>query len=909
MSYFYSYLHFLAALIYGTLAALILIKDAHARINQTCAAIFIFLFVWSGSYVLIHHPATTEKVMSICENISSIGWIWFTLFFMCFCWMYARRKMAGPHKVFLALFVIIPVLLTYQQWTHYAIVNHHYRTYYGWMYEWNRTPWLYTFFGYYTICVVTGMYLIFNHLLKSDNSLIRRQSFILAGSGFISLVVGSLVNVVLPLVMTDPPVPIADVTTLVWGIGLAYVAIRYRMLDITPIMAARSIIAVMKDLLFLLDTKGMIISVNPSTVGTLGYGNEWLGGMPFRNLVDQEDVLHASFMDRVSKVAVYSTETTLIARAGNKIPVALSTSTIPNVGIVCVAYDISLQKQRTEVLREAKERLESEVTKATAELQETNEKLTQEIAERKMAALALMETEQRFKVIFENAPDGIFLADTKGNFIDANKETLRIIGYEKKEIIGRNIFDLGILSSGTRSDEAHVLTEKLFESGTGSVEVEVCRKDGESMATEIITHPVTIDDYNLVLAMVRDLSLRNRMEKEKVRLEQELHHAQKMDAVGRLAGGIAHDFNNLLAGIMGYADIMRRRLAGGSADKDKIDVIRKIIDTTQQASNLTAQLLAFARKGKYSVETVDLRKIIEDVIDLLEHSMDRRISVVKLFDEGLTAAVKGDRSQLQSALLNLGLNARDALPEGGTITFTLRRSAAESDESDDRNTDEKGKRGASVEVTVEDDGVGMNQHTRSQIFEPFFTTKKPGKGTGLGLASVYGTVKLHRGSIDLWSEQGKGTRFTIRLPLTEEVPVEEVQVRETTVDMAVGGRILVVDDEDIVREMVKDALNDAGHSVTTKVDGNKALEWFRVHGADCDLVLLDMTMPGLNGVDCFRGIRSVKPEQKVILVSGHAQDCDIDMLMNEGANAFLQKPFKLNVLEKMVDSVLANGGV
>lgn len=906
MSYFYSYLHLFTALIYGTLATLILIKDPRAHINQTCAAIFICLFIWSGSYVWIHHPATTEKVMKVCENISSIGWIWFTLFFMCFCWMYARRKMERSYKVFLVLFVIIPVMLVYQQWTHDAIVKYHHRTSFGWMYEWNRTPWLYTFFGYYTICVVTGMYLIFNYFLKSDNALIRCQSLILAGSGFISLIVGSLVNVVFPLVMTDPPVPVADVTTMVWGIGLAYVAIRYRMLDITPIMAAGSIIAVMKDLLFLLDTKGMIISVNPSTVRTLGYGNEWLSGMPFRDLVDREDVLHAGFMDRVSNVAVYSTETTLIARSGNKIPVALSTSTIPNVGIVCVAYDISLQKQRTEVLREAKERLESEVSKATAELQKTNEKLTQEIAERKMAALALMETEQRFKVIFENAPDGIFLADTKGNFIDANKETLRIIGYEKKEIIGRNVFDLGILSSGKRTDEAHILAEQLFESGAGSLEVEVYRKNGECMATEIITHPVTIGEYDLVLAMLRDLSLKNRMEKEKVRLEQELHHAQKMDAVGRLAGGIAHDFNNLLAGIMGYADIMRRRLSGESADK--IDVVRKIIDTAQQASNLTAQLLAFARKGKYSVEIVDLKKIIEDVIDLLEHSIDRRISIVKIFDEEHTVSVKGDRSQLQSALLNLGLNARDALPEGGTITFSLQRCAVESDASD-RKTGEKKECAAYAEISVEDDGVGMNEQTRSQIFEPFFTTKKTGKGTGLGLASVYGTVKLHRGSIDLWSDQGKGTRFTIRLPLTDDAPVEKTVPVETNADDVAGGKILVVDDEDIVREMVEDALSDAGYSVTTKVDGSEALEWFRENGADCDLVMLDMTMPGLNGVDCFRGIRSVKPQQKVIIVSGHAQDCDIDMLMNEGANAFLQKPFKLNILDKMVAGILANIGV
>lgn len=899
MTYFYSYLHFFTTLIYLFLTVFIFFKDYRSPLNLSCTAIFICMTIWSGAYIFIHHPATPENVMKLCENISSLGWIWFSLFFLIFFWIYSQRRITRKVMAIFAAFVAIPLILSYQQWAHEAIVTYHYRTSFGWMYKWNRTPWLYMFFGYYIVCILAGFGLTIDYHRKNEKTFSRRLSLILVGSGTVSLILGSLSNVILPLVMKRPPVPVAHVATLVWGITLAYVAIKYRLLDITPMIAARSIITVMKDLLFLLDPQGIIISVNQSTIHTLGYENHALTGMPFVDLIDSGDYLHKGFIERVVNVPIYSTETMLLGVDGNLIPVALSTSTIPNVGIVCVAYDITLQKQRTETLKETKKKLEYEVNSATAQLRKTNEMLEQEIAERKMAALALMETEQRFKVVFENAPDGIFLSDREGNFVDVNKETLRIIGYEKPEVIGRNIFKLGIVCSGRkdRDDRADVL--KILDGESGTTELYIKNRAGERVPVEIATHPVTIGEYRLVLSMMRDLSLRKKMEEEKNELEQELHHAQKMDAVGRLAGGIAHDFNNLLAGIMGYAEMLEKKKNVGGAEEHSI--VKKIVSTTQQASNLTAQLLAFARKGKYRAETVDIITVVDDVVDLLEHAVDGNVAIVKKIGTP-SASVKGDRSQLQSALLNLGLNARDAMPEGGTITYAVfKRSEAMSGDADT-----EGEQGSSyVEVAVEDTGSGMDEQTLKKVFEPFFTTKPKGKGTGLGLASVYGTIKLHHGEIDVWSQPDKGTKITIKIPSTEANAVESAEIEEAPVTAVSGKSILVVDDEDIVREMVNDALTDFGHQVKACSDGNEALAWFSENGDACDLVLLDMTMPEINGVDCFRRIRKIKPEQKVVIFSGHAKGSDVDMLMSEGANVFLQKPVKLGVLEKTVNMVLS----
>jgi CheY-like chemotaxis protein len=354
---------------------------------------------------------------------------------------------------------------------------------------------------------------------------------------------------------------------------------------------------------------------------------------------------------------------------------------------------------------------------------------------------------------------------------------------------------------------------------------------------------------------------------------------------------------------MGYAGLIRKKL--DQTRPEEVKIVLKIIDAARQASHRTAQLLAFARKGKYQIVSVNMHELIDDVVGLLENTIDRKISLKKNFTAP-NASVMGDRSQLHSAILNLGVNARDALPDGGEIAFTTELVNIDSDLS--HTFTYTIAPGTFFKMAVADNGIGMDEKIRSRVFEPFFSTKESGKGTGLGLAGVYGTVKHHNGFIEFWSEPGKGTIFTLCLPLSTTAPkIEDKKPHPSAPAGQHHGRILIVDDVLILREIALEMLGDLGYTVHACQDGSEALEWFRDHHNDCDLVIMDLTMPKLSGKECFKAMKKIQPAIKCIITSGHAIDKEINELLNEGACAFLQKPFENERLSDTVYSVLSQG--
>jgi signal transduction histidine kinase/PAS domain-containing protein len=387
-------------------------------------------------------------------------------------------------------------------------------------------------------------------------------------------------------------------------------------------------------------------------------------------------------------------------------------------------------------------------------------------------------------------------------------------------------------------------------------------------------------------------------QEEKEVLRDQLRHAEKMQAIGHLAGGIAHDFNNQLTGIVGYAELLRRGLPAGSP---MFGHAERILLATKRAADLTSQLLAFARRGKYLEVSVDVHRTIREVVTLLEHSIDKRITIEE--DLGATAHVmKGDPSQVQSALLNLALNARDAMPQGGTLRFSTRLVDLDPDACARTGFDIEP--GRYVQVVVADTGVGMDRDVKARAFEPFFTTKAPGKGTGMGLAAVYGTVESHRGAVTLESEPGRGATVTLFLPLSmdEDVdtePVAEVDKTDTRAS------VLLVDDEDMVREVTREMLSLLGYRVTDCSDGLAALSLFRERSASFDLVILDLVMPSIGGLDLFMAMREIDPNVRVILASGFSLGGDAQRILDEGAKAFLQKPYRADELARTVAGVLA----
>ena len=389
---------------------------------------------------------------------------------------------------------------------------------------------------------------------------------------------------------------------------------------------------------------------------------------------------------------------------------------------------------------------------------------------------------------------------------------------------------------------------------------------------------------------------------ERKQLEERLRQSEKMEAIGRLAGGMAHDFNNQLGGIMNYADLL---LSDADDEMLRLYYVEGIIRLCTRSGELTNQLLAFSRKGKYQVVPVDVHQTIPEVVAMLGRSSDKRIAIRQLL-EANPRIVTGDPTQLQNALLNLGLNACYAMPEGGKLVFAT--DTVTLDGVHCRKSSFDIMPGEYVRIRVTDSGTGMDKETRSKMFEPFFTTKEQGKGTGMGLAAAFGTVVNHRGAIEVESEIGRGTTMTVYMPLATEEPQEaeagmHVVAHAAAAEIA-SARILVVDDEEIVREFTAKLLRRRGYRVATCKDGAEAVEYYGESWQEIDLVILDMNMPVMNGHDAFIAMRGINADIRAMLATGYSLDDNAQAMLDEGVLSYIQKPFRINALIVQIEQAL-----
>jgi signal transduction histidine kinase/CheY-like chemotaxis protein len=386
--------------------------------------------------------------------------------------------------------------------------------------------------------------------------------------------------------------------------------------------------------------------------------------------------------------------------------------------------------------------------------------------------------------------------------------------------------------------------------------------------------------------VARMLAERARAEEARRRSEEQLRQAQKMEAVGQLAGGIAHDFNNLLLAINGYSELAHRRLNGGEpAVREAIDEVRAAGD---RAASLTRQLLAFSRRQVLQSREIVLNDVIENLTRMLRRLLGGHLELELSLDPA-AGRIVADPSQVEQVLMNLTLNARDAMPDGGRLRIETgrRRVAAVGGELPP---------GDWVTLTVADTGTGMDEETLKHAFEPFFTTKEPGKGTGLGLATVYGVVEQSGGRVAVASEQGRGTTFMIALPAAPAAAVQPVEAPEETVP-AGGGTVLLVEDDAVVRRFVREALELHGYAVTEAADASVALEL--AEQRHFDLVLTDIVMPEMNGRQLAERVSQVRPQARILLTSGYPRDpVDVEA-------EFLQKPYTVDELVRKVHDVLA----
>ena len=497
---------------------------------------------------------------------------------------------------------------------------------------------------------------------------------------------------------------------------------------------------------------------------------------------------------------------------------------------------------------------------------------------------------RRLSAAVEQAAETIVVTDTEAAIQYVNPAFEQITGYTRDEAIGQNP---RVLKSGQHDDAFYRrMWDTLKRGDVWRGHFVNRRKDGTLYEEDAAISPVRDASGKTVnyVAVKRDVT-------QQIRLEARLRQTQKMEAIGTLAGGIAHDFNNLLTGILGYANALKLQSRPGEDVFQSADVIQK---AAERAAALAQGLLGFARKGKHQNVPVDLHDTVREVVALLSRTItNKNIAITQRFGTD-TAIVNGDPTQMQQVLLNLGINACDAMPDGGELVFAT--DTADLDEQ--YCADHPGATpGPHLQLSVTDTGRGIPRGIQDRIFEPFFTTKEMGGGTGMGLATVYGIVKNHGGAVRVYSEVGHGTVLKVYLPL----PTTPAEAETPSADGQATrgeGRILLVDDEEVVRNIGARLLSDLGYHVTAVSGGQDAIDHYRAHHADIDLVILDMIMPGMGGSDCFRALREIDPEVRAILSTGYGLNGEAHTALDQGMVGLLQKPYSVADLSKAVADAL-----
>jgi signal transduction histidine kinase/CheY-like chemotaxis protein len=385
-------------------------------------------------------------------------------------------------------------------------------------------------------------------------------------------------------------------------------------------------------------------------------------------------------------------------------------------------------------------------------------------------------------------------------------------------------------------------------------------------------------------------------EKEKEQMREQLFQAHKMEAIGTLAGGIAHDFNNMLQGILGHASLIKAQIPQDHPLFDSVDTIEHISD---RAAQLTMQLLGFARKGNYVIEQISINDIVRNVLKIISKTFDRKIEIRTDLGQDVFA-MEGDKSQIEQVIMNLCLNARDAMPHGGTLNIeTFNRTAV----SLGLPQASPAILGNQVILRISDTGVGMSDEVKDHIFEPFFTTKELGKGTGMGLAMVYGVITSHSGSITVDSMVGRGTTFTVSFPAVEQDNASEDKPSPA---IAHGkGTILVVDDEEYIRNILRNMLEKLGYKVLLAANGKEAVDTYAKDGERIDLVILDLIMPVMSGREAYEQLMRMNSGVKVLVASGHSTAEQSDFFARQNSHAFIQKPFKMHDISAKVQALLS----
>lgn len=570
---------------------------------------------------------------------------------------------------------------------------------------------------------------------------------------------------------------------------------------------------------------------------------------------------------------------------GRSIPMALNTAIcffLSGVGLLVRASMRDINERRTarEALQKAHDELEVRVRERTAELQAQREFL---------------------RAIVDTSPNAIFVKDSEGRFTLVNKAVEDAYGRAAEEILGKTEADLNgyheEIQTFVRDDQEVIQT---LQAKFIPEEQLTNAKTGETRSFQTIKVPLKLPGTEtvLILGVATDITERKQSEQALRSTEEQLRQSQKLEAVGQLAGGIAHDFNNLLTVIGGYSDLLMQTPSLSASDREQMEEVKK---AAERASSLTRQLLAFSRKQVLKPEIIETNGLVEGLGKMLRRLIGEHVEIITSLKPD-AGKINADPGQIEQVLINLAVNARDAMPNGGTITIETANVELDQAYSDMHIAV---KPGPYVMLAVSDTGAGMDADTRKHIFEPFFTTKELGRGTGLGLSTVYGIVKQSGGSIWVYSEPGKGTTFKIYFP----VVTPEQETRPSTKSphdtfTTVTETILLVEDEEIVRKLTMNILQTRGYQVLAASHGEEALGICEAYSGTIDLLLTDVVMPRMNGKQVAESIRLMRPEIAVLFMSGYTDDAIIHHGVLDPGTNLLDKPFTADSLCSKVREAL-----
>jgi PAS domain S-box-containing protein len=519
----------------------------------------------------------------------------------------------------------------------------------------------------------------------------------------------------------------------------------------------------------------------------------------------------------------------------------------------------------------------------------------------------LAESEDRFRLLFEHGGVGMALLSSDGHFVQVNPALVELLGHSAPELVGRHLLDVVYEQDRIHSN----LLQDKPDAPRYEREKRLVHREGQLIWTRIVRVPIR-DIQGAIryhATFFVDISGGKRAEealRQQQRMEEQLHRARRMETLVTLVGGIAHDFNNQLTAILGNLDLLRMDLEPGHPNgKSSLESIRSCLRGVEQAgqrcARMTARLLTFSRGQLGTMQIVALDSLLTETAAALQHELPGL--KIEVHTPPGNYPVTVDPAQIQELLLNLAINASEAMPDGGTLTLAL---AQRTFTAEDSAGNHEVRAGTFVELRVQDTGRGIAPENLDYIFDPFFTTKKPPQGAGMGLSVVFGIVKGHKGWIMVESQLGKGTTFHIYLPAAPAPAPSVSRPAMPAVQRITGERILVVDDEPLVRDLAKTVLSRRGFRVVTAEDGDEALDLYRREGGSIDVILLDYIMPRMNGMQVLKELQQLNPNVRVLFSSGYHTDHEVDQLLAAGARGFVAKPYRAQDLVHSIRQVLGH---